>query len=37
MVPASDWSKTQLYEIDGTAASPSMIIPGWSYMFAKVE
>lgn len=37
MVPDSDWSKTQLYEIDGITATPSLIVPGWSYMFAKIE
>jgi hypothetical protein len=37
MVPESDWSKTQLYEIDGDTATPGLVVPGWSYMFAAIE
>jgi hypothetical protein len=37
MVPDSDWSKTQLYEIEGDAATPGLVVPGWSYMFAAIE
>jgi hypothetical protein len=37
MVPNSDWSQTRLYELEGAAATPHMIVPGWSYMFAKVQ
>jgi hypothetical protein len=36
-LPNSDWSETQLYEIEGGTATPGMVVPGWSYMFAKIE
>lgn len=37
MIPKSDWSETRFYEVDGTTATPRMIVPGWSYMFAAVQ
>lgn len=37
MVPNSTWSSTQLYEIEGNEATPSLNVPGWSYQFKKVR
>jgi hypothetical protein len=37
MVPKSDFSQTQLYEITGNTATPSLVVPGWSYMLAKIQ
>jgi hypothetical protein len=37
MIPSSDWSLTQLYEVEGTTATPGLEIPGWSYMMSKIE
>jgi hypothetical protein len=37
MVPKGDFSETQLYEIEGDSATPSLVVPGWSYMLAKIQ
>jgi hypothetical protein len=37
MVPKGDFSETQLYEVKGNSATPSLVVPGWSYMLAKIE
>jgi hypothetical protein len=37
MVPKSDFSETRLYEITGNSATPSLSVPGWSYMLAKIQ
>ncbi|MET0390817.1 MAG: hypothetical protein ABW321_32890 [Polyangiales bacterium] len=37
MIPSDDFSKTQLYEIDGKEAKAGLVLPGWSYKMAQVR
>ncbi len=38
MVPdAETWSSTQIYEIEGNRATPTVEVPGWTYQLVKVR
>jgi hypothetical protein len=37
MVPAKDWTATQVYELEGGRARPAFQVKGWSYQFVKVR